>query len=128
MGSAFEAARAHVSTASTANTDNATCMAGIASAMTDRLQVHSSWSHPQCKARLLVALHRTVQSMVDGAKVTWTLNSILQTSRQEVEAERAQAAESRSRYQQKLLANVSACQSHGVQPICKWPCLETALP
>ena len=60
--------------------------------------------------------------------MTWTLVSTLQTSRKEVEAERAQAAESRSRYQQKLLDNVSACQSHGVQPICRCPCLETAQP
>ena len=61
MGSAFEAARAHASVASTANTDNATCMAGIATAMTDRLQVQSSCS--QRSARLdcsshAITLHR----------------------------------------------------------------------
>lgn len=117
MGSAFEVARAHASVASTANTDSATCMAGIATAMTQRLQVRSSCLQPDCKTRLHLALHRTVQAMVDWATTTWTLVSILQTSRQEVEAEKAQAAESRSCHQQKLLDNVSACQSHGVQPI-----------
>ena len=71
MGSAFEAARAHASAASTANTDKATCMAGIASAMTQRLQVHPS--KLSARLRLLLTCHHTVPSMVNWATMTWTL-------------------------------------------------------